>query len=69
MSAASDLLSNYQHVIERLTLSTGTRGIFDVTVDGDLIYSKDQTGRHDEPGEIVSLFEKVAGDVRRYGQG
>ncbi len=69
MSAAKDLLSNYQHVIERLTLTMGSQGVFDVTVDGDLIYSKDQTGRHDEPGEILELFEKVAGDVGRYGQG
>lgn len=69
MSAAKDLLSNYQHVIERLTLTMGSQGVFDVTVDGDLIYSKDETGRHDEPGEILELFEKVAGDVGRYGQG
>ena len=69
MSAASELLSNYQHVIERLTVTTGSRGIFDVTVDGDLIYSKDQTGRHAEPGELLSLFETLAGDVVRYGQG
>lgn len=69
MSAAKDLLSNYQHVIERLTLTTGTQGVFDVTVDGDLIYSKDQTGRHDEPGEVLGLFEQKVGDVTRYGQG
>lgn len=69
MSAAADLLSNYQHVIERLTLTTGSNGVFDVTVDGDLIYSKDQTGRHDEPGEVLGLFEKIVGDTARYGQG
>ena len=69
MSAATDLLTNYQHVIERLTLTTGSSGVFDVTVDGDLIYSKDQTGRHDEPGEVLGLFEKIVGDVGRYGQG
>lgn len=69
MSAAKDLLSNYQHVIERLTLTMGSQGVFDVTVDGDLIYSKDETGRHDEPGEVLELFEKTVGDVGRYGQG
>ncbi len=69
MSAAKDLLSNYQHVIEHLTLTMGSQGVFDVTVDGDLIYSKDQTGRHDEPGEILGLFNDVVGDVPRYGQG
>ncbi|MDE0700362.1 MAG: hypothetical protein F4Y27_13775 [Acidimicrobiaceae bacterium] len=69
MSAAKDLLSNYQHVIQRLTLTTGSQGVFDVTVDGDLIFSKDQAGRHDEPGEILGLFEKSVGHVSRYGQG
>lgn len=69
MRAATDLLSNYQHVIERLTLTTGSNGVFDVTVDGDLIYSKDRTGRHDEPGEILGLFENIVGDTGRYGQG
>ena len=69
MSAAKDLLSNYQHIIESLTLTTGSKGVFDVTVNGELIYSKDQTGRHDQPGEVLALFEKTVGDVRRYGQG
>lgn len=29
-------------------------GVFEVTVDGDLIYSKKQTGRHAKPGEVLS---------------
>ena len=57
MSAAKDLLTNHQHKIASLTLTTGSKGIFDVTVDGELIYSKDQTGRHDKPGEVLNLFE------------
>ena len=68
MSATTDLLSNYQHVIESLTLVTGTKGVYDVTVDGDLIYSKGETGRHAEPGEVLELFNKVVGDIRRYGE-
>jgi selenoprotein W-related protein len=28
-------------------------GVFEVTVDGDLIYSKKATGRHAEPEEIL----------------
>ena len=39
MGAASDLLTNYQHVIADLLLVTGDNGVFNVTVDGDLIYS------------------------------
>ena len=69
MGAAEDLLANYQHVIEDLRLVTGENGVFDVTVDGDLIYSKAQTGRRAEPGEILDLFANLMGpDVSRYGE-
>ena len=68
MSATADLLSNYQHVIESLTLVMGEKGVYDVKVDGDLIYSKHEAGRHAEPGEVLELFEKVVGDVKRYGE-
>lgn len=67
MSAATDLLTNYQHVIESLTFTTGDKGIFDVTVDGDSLYSKATTGRHAEPGEVLELFkEHYAKDVTPY---
>tara|TARA_Y100000590_G_scaffold106678_1_gene121362 strand:- start:2511 stop:2723 length:213 start_codon:yes stop_codon:yes gene_type:complete len=69
VSAASDLLSDYQHVITDLRLVTGDNGVFSVTVDGDVIYSKAQTGRHAEPGEVLDLFTGLIGpDVPRYGQ-
>lgn len=56
MSAANDLLRDYQHVIAELTLITGSKGIFDVIVDGEVLYSKKTTGRHAEPGEVLELF-------------
>ena len=69
MSAVSDLLSNYQHVIEELRLVTGDNGAFEVVVDGNLIYSKHATGRHAEPGEVLDLFTDLMGsDVPRYGE-
>ena len=68
MSAANDLLSNYQHVIDTLTLDTGSKGIFDVEVDGELLYSKHAIGRHANPGEVLELFrERYAKDVTPYG--
>ena len=67
MSAADDLLTNYQHIIDDLTLVTGVKGVFDVTVNGEPMYSKHDTGRHAEPGEILELFSELVGpDVRRY---
>jgi predicted Rdx family selenoprotein len=69
VSAASDLLSTYQHVIDSLTLVTGAKGIFDVEVDGEMLYSKHATGRHAEPGEVLELFrEHYARDVTPYGE-
>jgi selenoprotein W-related protein len=68
VSVASDLLTNYQHVIDRLTLITGSKGVFDVVVDGEILYSKGETGRHAEPGEVLELFTQRHGDdVSRYG--
>ncbi len=67
MSATRDLLTNYQNVIDSLTLVAGDKGIFDVTVDGEMLYSKGQSGRHAEPGEVLELFTRYVGpDVPRY---
>jgi len=43
--------------------------VFDVTVDDTTLYSKDETGRHAEPGEVLALFTALVGpDVLRYGE-
>lgn len=67
MSALRDLVHDYQHVIESITLITGGSGVFDVVVDGETLYSKKQTGRHAEPGEVLTLFrDRYATDVPVY---
>ena len=67
MSAVDDLVSNYQHVIDDLTLVMGSKGVFDVEVDGELLYSKGRAGRHANPGEVLALFtERYGGGVARY---
>ena len=58
MSTVKDLLTNHQQVIEDVRLVPGGSGIFDVTVNNELIYSKDETGRHIKNGEIIDLFKK-----------
>ncbi len=58
MSAARDLLHDYQHVIDELSFVTGAKGVFHVVVDGETLYSKHTTGRHAEPGEVLSLFRE-----------
>jgi selenoprotein W-related protein len=41
-------------------LVRGSGGIFDVVVDGKKIFSKHQTGRFPEPGEIVAMLRRGA---------
>ncbi len=68
MRVAEDLLGNYQDRIDALTLIPGPQGIFDVTVNGDLIFSKFVIGRHAEPGEALEAFRAVVGPgAKAYG--
>jgi len=39
------------------TLVAGSGGIFDVTVDGKLVFSKKKIGRFPEPGEILGILK------------
>jgi selenoprotein W-related protein len=65
--AAGDLLRDYQHVIGELMLITGSKGVFEVTVDGETLFSKRAQGRHAKPGEVLQLFrEKIAPGVEVY---
>jgi len=65
---ADELLANYQHVIEELTMITSSGGAYEIKVNGDLIFSKKtMQKRHAEPGEILALFTEIVGpDVARY---
>ena len=68
MRVAEDLLGAYQHKIDELVLRPGPRGIFDVAVDGEVIFSKHASGRHAKDGEVLDLFTSIVGpDVRPYG--
>ncbi|MGB1678124.1 MAG: SelT/SelW/SelH family protein [Acidimicrobiales bacterium] len=42
-----------------LTLLPGDKGIFDVEVNGTLIFSKHTAGRFPEPGEVRSELQKT----------
>jgi selenoprotein W-related protein len=53
-----ELIKQFEHVIEAVTLIPSDGGRFEVTVNGKLCYSKLQTGRHAEPGEILGLIAK-----------
>ncbi|MCH9836995.1 Rdx family protein [bacterium] len=54
---AQELLTAHQHTVESLTLVTGTRGVFDVVVDGSLVWSKADHGRQAKPGEVLAALD------------
>ncbi len=62
MSLTEELLKNLEHVIEEITLVPSEGGRFEVTVNGQLIYSKLQTHRHAEPGEVLKLVREIVGE-------
>ena len=60
---AAELEEAFPGVVVKLVESSG--GVFEVTVDGDLVFSKKASGRHAAPGEVVELIRtKVRTKVR-----
>jgi len=52
-------LKLYEPEIETITLVPSDGGKFEIEVNGALVYSKLQTNRHAEPGEVAKLVEKI----------
>ena len=50
-----ELLTKFEFQLESLRIVPSDGGRFEVTLDGELIYSKLATHRHAEPGEIATL--------------
>ena len=43
-----------------------SKGRFEITLDGDVIFSKAELGRHAEPGEVVGLVrERIGPEIER----
>jgi selenoprotein W-related protein len=57
----AELIKAFEPDLKAVTLIPSDGGRFEVTVDGTLVYSKLQTGRHAEPEEIVNLLRAHLG--------
>jgi len=62
VSLMDELLKHYEHLIETITLVPSDGGKFEVSVNGQLLYSKLETHRHAEPGEVLGLVRKMVGE-------
>jgi selenoprotein W-related protein len=48
----------FPELIDDIELIESDGGAFEVRVDGELIYSKLETGRHTDPPEVLGLFRE-----------
>jgi selenoprotein W-related protein len=55
VSLTADLLKEIEPGIASIELIPSQGGVFEVEVNGDLVFSKKATGRHAEEGEILKL--------------
>jgi selenoprotein W-related protein len=59
VSLAGDLVREFEAEIESLELLPSDEGRFEVRVNGSLVFSKKQLGRHAEAGEVAGLVKKI----------
>ncbi len=57
-----ELLKHYEHLVEEIKLIPSDGGRFEVTINGQLLYSKLALHRHAEPGEVLGLVRKMVGE-------
>ena len=50
------MLAEFEHQITDLKLIPSKGGVYEVVVDGDLVYSKKATKRHADPEEILAAI-------------
>jgi selenoprotein W-related protein len=62
VSLMDELLKQYEHVVETITLVPSDGGKFEVSVNGQLVYSKLETHRHAGPGEVLGLVRRMVGE-------
>jgi predicted Rdx family selenoprotein len=59
-------LQGWAPIIEVIELVTSSKGRFEVTVDGEIVFSKAALKRHAEPGEVVGLVrERFGPEIER----
>jgi len=52
------VLEEWEGLIELLEVVPGRGGIFDVHVDGELVFTKSMLGRYPEPDDVVPLLRE-----------
>jgi len=59
---ADELLRGWAPIIQVVELLPSSKGRFEVSLDGQLIFSKANLGRHAEPGEVSFIVRQQIGE-------
>ena len=69
MRLADELLSGWAPILKGVELASGSKGRFEVTLDGELIFSKVSLQRHANAGEVSAEVERRLGPRLDWRQG
>ncbi|HQO16015.1 MAG TPA: SelT/SelW/SelH family protein [Methylotenera sp.] len=64
---AQELLTTFEEDLTSVALRPGTGGVFDVVLDGELIYSRKNSGRFPEAKEVKQLIRDCIDPSRDLG--
>ncbi|HZD11624.1 MAG TPA: Rdx family protein [Candidatus Binatia bacterium] len=58
LRVAEELIQDEQHHLKRLVLVMGSKGVFEVKADDEVIFSKQALQRYPQAGEITARFRE-----------
>jgi selT/selW/selH-like putative selenoprotein len=61
VSLATEILARWAPIMRTVDLRSGEKGRFEVTLDGKLAFSKAESRRFPEPGEVARILEVELG--------
>ena len=61
LGLAGEVLEAWAPVLVEVVLKTGSKGCFEVLLDGEQVFSKAELGRFPEPGEVGRSLEPRLG--------
>jgi selenoprotein W-related protein len=61
VSLTNELLSRWAPIMRAVELQSGSHGVFEISLDGEVVFSKKAAGRFPRPGEVAALFETKLG--------
>jgi len=69
VSLSEEILDRWAPVLAGLELKTGSHGSFDISIDGQEVFSKSRLDRFPAKGEVAKLLEPKLGPPPRWRPG